>query len=272
MTRILLTNDDGIDSPALTPFARALRRLGSVTIVVPSRERSWVGKAITRHDPLTVETNLRDGLTISAVDGYPADCAQIGMHVGPEGVPDLVVSGINVGYNHGQAFLMSSGTVGAAIEAALGGVPAVAVSAGIIGDWPTWSAHAWSEAALPMWERLSIVAVDLIEVLLAYGFPAGAQVLSINLPANATEETERRITRLARSAYDQLFAEQGDGTYRHAVENHRIRGEGSGTDIEAAHDGAIAITPLCLPATGAIPDDLVNEWGAVRGAGPVEER
>jgi 5'-nucleotidase len=266
MTRILLTNDDGIDSPALVPVASALGRLGSVSIVVPSTERSWVGKAITRHDPLTVEVEVRDGLTISAVDGYPADCVQIGMHDDPEGAPDIVISGINVGYNHGQAFLMSSGTVGAAIESVLGGVPGVAVSAGIIGDWPTWSAHAWSEDAIPMWERLSVVAVDLIEVLLAWGFPTGAQLLSINLPEDATTGTERRITRLARSAYDQLFSEQSDGTYRHAVEDHRVIGDVSGTDIEAAYDGVIAITPLCLPTSGVIPDDLADRWGAVRGS------
>jgi 5'-nucleotidase len=201
-------------------------------------------------------------MEFSAVDGYPADCVQIGMHHDVDGGPDLVVSGINVGYNHGRAFLMSSGTVGAAMEAALGGLPAVAVSAGIIGDWPTWSAHAWSGAAKPMWERLSVVAADLIEVLIGAGFPDGAQLLSINLPGDATADTERRITRLAASAYDQLFAEQGDGSYRHEVENHRIVGDEAGTDIEAAHDGAIAITPLLLPTTGIIGDDLAARWGA----------
>jgi broad specificity polyphosphatase/5'/3'-nucleotidase SurE len=96
-------------------------------------------------------------------------------------------------------------------------------------------------------------------------------VVSINMPGDATAETERRITRLARSAYDQLFAEQGDGTYRHAVENHQIHGDATGTDIEAAHQGAIAITPLGLPTTGGVPDALAKEWGAVRGVARRED-
>jgi 5'-nucleotidase len=262
MAHILLTNDDGIGSPALVPFARALCEVGSVAVVVPSQERSWVAKAITRHDPLTVEMTSRDGIAIAAVDGYPADCAQIGMHAMGSGPPDLVVSGINVGYNHGQAFLMSSGTVGAAIEGVLGGTDAVAVSAGIIGDWPAWSAYAWSPESHEMWERLAGVAAGLVASLLDVGFPSGAQLLSINLPGDATAATERRITRLAPSAYDQLFARQDDGTYRHAVENHHIRGEAAGTDIAAAHAGAIAITPLLLPTTGAVSDELARAFGA----------
>jgi len=257
MPRILLTNDDGVDAPALIPFARALHQIGSVSVVAPAGERSWVGKAITRHDPLTVQMTRRTGMEIAAVDGYPADCAQIGMHADPASTPDLVVSGINVGYNHGSAFLMSSGTVGAAFEASLGGVPAVAVSAGIIGDWPRWSAHAWSAASRPMWERLADVATDLISILVRHGFPGGVDVVTINLPEDATRATERRVTRLATTAYDQLFAAQRDGTYRHAVANHRVEGDAEGTDVQAARDGVVSITPLCLPATGSLPEELV---------------
>lgn len=266
MARILLTNDDGIGSPALVPFARALSEVGSVAVVVPAQERSWVAKAITRHNPLTVEETSRAGIPIVAVDGYPADCAQIGMHAMNDAAPDLVVSGINVGYNHGQAFLMSSGTVGAAIEGVLGGIDAVAVSAGIIGDWPAWSAYAWSGDSDEMWERLAGVAATMVASLLAVGFPADAQLLSINLPGDATATTERRITRLAPSAYDQLFARQDDGSYRHAVANHHIRGEAEGTDIAAAHAGAIAITPLLLPTTGVVSDELARAFGVEPGA------
>ncbi|MEA3510405.1 MAG: 5'/3'-nucleotidase SurE, partial [Actinomycetota bacterium] len=105
MPWILLTNDDGIDSPALAPFARALGDLGTVRVVVPDRERSWVGKAITRFDPIRVEKVELDGGEAWTCTGFPADAVQIGIHGLFDEPPSLVVSGINVGYNHGTAFL-----------------------------------------------------------------------------------------------------------------------------------------------------------------------
>ncbi|MFP3914318.1 MAG: 5'/3'-nucleotidase SurE, partial [Actinomycetota bacterium] len=99
--RILVTNDDGIDAPGLVPLARALQKLGEVRVVVPDRERSWVGKAITRFDPVWMERRERSGVEIMAVTGYPADAVQLGIHALEGATPDLVVSGINLGYNHG---------------------------------------------------------------------------------------------------------------------------------------------------------------------------
>lgn len=77
MTRILLTNDDGVDSPALVPLANALGRMGRVRVVVPDRERSWVGKAITRFEPVHVDQVDRQGVRIVTTSGYPADATQI---------------------------------------------------------------------------------------------------------------------------------------------------------------------------------------------------
>ena len=127
---ILITNDDGVDSPALVPLARAINQVGRVEVVVPDRERSWIGKAITRHDPVTVRPVVRGGSTFIAASGYPADCVQLGLHALFAEPPALVVSGINIGYNHGSGYIHSSGTVGAAVEAVLGNVPAIALAAG----------------------------------------------------------------------------------------------------------------------------------------------
>ena len=90
--KFLLTNDDGIDAPALVPLARALAELGQVSVVVPDRERSWVGKAITRFDPVSVEETSREGIVMHAVSGYPADAVQLGIHALGLPHPDLVVS------------------------------------------------------------------------------------------------------------------------------------------------------------------------------------
>src|SRR5512135_1487335 len=134
MKTILLTNDDGIDSPMLVPLARALRRLASVRLVVPSSERSWVGKAITRYDVVQAQQTERDGIPMYAVGGTPADCVSLGVHTLFAEPPDLVVSGINLGLNFGLAFLLSSGTVGGALEAWIAGIPSIAFSMAIPND------------------------------------------------------------------------------------------------------------------------------------------
>lgn len=123
---LLLTNDDGVDSPALAPFARALAALAAVDVVVPDGERSWIGKAITRAGEVATAVVERDGVAMTTCTGYPADAVQLGVHTLRPSPPDVVVSGINLGLNHGSAFLLSSGTVGAAVEGWICGLPAVA--------------------------------------------------------------------------------------------------------------------------------------------------
>ncbi|MCJ7726202.1 MAG: 5'/3'-nucleotidase SurE, partial [Acidimicrobiia bacterium] len=117
MTWILVTNDDGVDAKALVPLARALGDLATVRVVAPDGERSWIGKAITRHQPLHVESIERGGLEMLSCSGTPADCVQLGIHTLFDEPPALVVSGINLGYNHGTGSLHTSGTVGAVLEA-----------------------------------------------------------------------------------------------------------------------------------------------------------
>lgn len=240
---ILVVNDDGIDAPGLVPLAVALSEVSAVRVVVPSRERSWVAKAITRTEPVTVTPAEREGLPMLAVDGYPADCVQLGVHILFESPPAFVVSGINIGYNHGSAFLQSSGTVGAALEASIAGVAAVAFSTGSKEPWEPWRSRIESAESRPVWERLAVVAADLTQSLLLD--PDPAVPVSINIPDDADLHTERRVTSIADIGYDRLFREESPGTYVHDFGggvHHRDTLQG--TDIEAAMEGAIAITPI----------------------------
>jgi 5'-nucleotidase len=267
MAYILLTNDDGVHSPALVPFARALTDLGRVEVVVPDRERSWIGKAITRHVPVEVQKVEREGLVMHAASGYPADCTQIGAHSLFDETPDLVVSGINIGYNSGLAFMMSSGTVGAAAEAWISGLSAVAVSAGTVDEpWAVWSKWVWEDDARPMWDRLATTATAMIEVLLGHDYPPDADVISINMPSNADGATSRRVTSLAQVGYDRLFAPMGGGRFRHEFGGgfRELAGLG-GSDVEALRGGEIAITPLKMPSSGSIPDGLATSLQADAG-------
>src|SRR5947209_17192113 len=124
MRRILVTNDDGYRSEGLIALADALRPLGDVTIVAPMTEASAIGHALTLRRPLRIE---HMGEKLFAVDGTPTDCVNIAVTHVLKALPDLVVSGINKGWNLGDD-VTYSGTVAGALEAALLGVPALAVS------------------------------------------------------------------------------------------------------------------------------------------------
>src|SRR5512134_2542779 len=125
MPRILVTNDDGVHSEGIQALADALRALGEVTVIAPHQESSAIGHALTLRRPLRLE-RVRDGVYM--VDGTPTDCVNIGVAILLKGeLPDLVVSGINTGWNLGDD-VTYSGTVSGALEAALLGIPAIAVS------------------------------------------------------------------------------------------------------------------------------------------------
>ena len=127
MTRILVTNDDGVHSEGIRALADAVRPLGEVTILAPHQESSAIGHALTLRRPLRIE-KVADG--IYAADGTPTDCVNLGIAVLLQGeLPDLILSGINTGWNVGDD-ITYSGTVSGALEGALLGVPAIAVSLG----------------------------------------------------------------------------------------------------------------------------------------------
>jgi 5'-nucleotidase len=145
MSFLLVTNDDGVECPSLPPFLRALSKLAPVRAVVPARERSWIAKAITRFEAVATRRETRGGVEVVVADGFPADCTQLGVHSLFGERPEMVISGINVGYNHGRAFLLSSGTVGAAAEGWIAGLPALAFSTGDASRHEAWAKEAWSE-------------------------------------------------------------------------------------------------------------------------------
>ena len=254
MSWILLANDDGIDSPALFPFAAALTRIGGVRISVPDSERSWISKAITRYGEIGFVDASRDGVPAIAVSGYPADAVQIGVDYF-DGAPDLVVSGINLGYNHGAGYVMSSGTIGAAIEAWELGIRSFAFSVGSVGDWEEWHRHAWSEQSSRDWDRLAELCVVLLEELIPLDL--AGDVVNVNIPWDADEKTARRVASVARVAYGSVHQRVGESTYRHDYrEDFRVHEPLDGTDVGINNAGEIAITPLMMPHAAQISDEV----------------
>lgn len=250
MSWILLTNDDGPASPALMPFARALGALGEVRVVAPDRERSWSSKAVTRHDPLLVAQSERSGVTVVTVSGYPADAVQVGA-VYFDDPPDLVVSGINLGYNFTSIGALASGTIGAVFEARALGVPGVAFSAEGRGDWLQWYKRAASPDSAPVWEGLAGLCAGLLTDVLAADLPG--DVINVNVPWDAGPDTPRRLAPLAPVSYGQLHRRNPDGTFGHRY--RADRGEmldAAGCDTAVALRGEIAVTPILLPASPPI--------------------
>jgi 5'/3'-nucleotidase len=232
--RILLTNDDGVDSALLAELARVLDDLGDVDVIAPASDMTGVSRSLSLLGPIAVdEIRLPDGRPAFAVSGTPADCVRFGALGLAGGPPDVVISGPNFGINLGDD-VAYSGTVAAALEAALLGLPAAALSQQASPD------GSYSAA------ELGRFATRLVPLLASGVLPPGV-VINVNAPAGAVGGV--RVARLGRRRYRpelRLTGEAEDGR-RH----YRLYGAGPlqlegepGTDIAAVAEGCIALTPL----------------------------
>jgi 5'-nucleotidase len=244
MPRILVTNDDGIYSEGLRKLAAVLAPLGEITIVAPDREQSAASHALTLNRPLRM-LKLEENEWI--VDGTPTDCVNLAvLKVMRDARPDIVVSGINFGPNLGDD-VTYSGTVAAALEGVMLGLPAIAVSAQQIdpGD-DQWDGRAYDFRAVA-----GFVA-RLVPAVLHPDFPPRV-VLSVNAPGLPPEAVRgARVTRLGRRVYDdRLTLEHTEGTRRrYAIYGGTASWEREeGTDFAAIEEGAMSVTPLHFDLT-----------------------
>ncbi len=234
---ILLTNDDGIDSPGLLALKQAVEEIGEVVVVAPDHNWSAAGHTKTMHKPLRVNhTTLADGSPAYTTTGTPSDCVTLALMGILQRPPDLVISGINNGHNLGQD-LTYSGTVTAAMEAVIDGVPAVAVSFGARqGDFSYTARFAASLAAL----------------VLDKGLPSGI-LLNVNVPALPPEKVRGvEITRLGKRVYRDSLVERTDpyGRAYYWIGGDPPSGVAEeGTDIWAIANDCISITPIHLDMT-----------------------
>ncbi|MCX8071301.1 MAG: 5'/3'-nucleotidase SurE [Candidatus Binatia bacterium] len=254
MPHLLVTNDDGADSPTLGPFVEALSHWADVAVVVPAREKSWIGKAITRFAPVAVELTSRNGIAWAVVDGSPADCVNLAVHSLGWQRPDVVVSGINLGLNFGSAFVLSSGTVGAVLEGWIAGLPAIAFSMAIPNDAFGVQGEARNAVVGQCAERVAHVASEIARTLWETGFPDSVDVFSVNLPAEATLNTPRRVTTVTRTRYGPLFIADGSGRFRHRF-SYLEPLEDNG-DVAVVSRGYVAITPLRIDFSATVPPGL----------------
>jgi len=227
--KILVTNDDGIFSPGLVALARTAQRFGQVRVVAPDGEQSAVGQSITIQRPLQYHRMHLDSLDAYRVNGTPADCVALGLYRW-EGA-DLVLSGINLGSNLGHD-VWHSGTVGAAKQAMLLGVPAAAFSLALGKDEPEF-------------EPLLVYVERVIRMLLE---DQGPKLVNVNLPQNPrgirwTHQSVRAYNGQVLESKDPIGRKHYWFTATHLTEPEEE------TDRWAMEQGLISLTPLRLDLT-----------------------
>jgi 5'-nucleotidase len=250
--RILLTNDDGIDSPGIGALYDALQGLGEIVPVAPMSTQSATSHGITFTEPLMVETvAVNERMTGIAVDGRPADCVKLALRAiwperfGPESRPDLTVSGMNVGANAGINVLYS-GTVGAAMESAFLGVPAIAVSL------------EYGDRARIHFGRAAEIARTVIDRILAsaeQGLEARS-VINVNIPCTESPDAPMPRTRVVemnaapgKDGYERRVNPFGQTYYWASGSGMEFTHTAPDTDVEALSERCITVTPLTYVLT-----------------------
>jgi 5'-nucleotidase len=250
MTKILVTNDDGIDSPGLHALARAMRPLGQVWVVAPDRERTAAGHALTLHKPLRIE---RVEPRVFSVNGTPTDCVNLALKQLLRGTPALVVSGINRGVNLGDD-VTYSGTVSAALEGTIMGIPSVAVSQEVRRSFRC--------------DVAAFYATRVARAALRYGLPEET-LLNVNVPDRPHAKIAGvRVTALSRRRFDEPIIEKTDphGRKYYWIAGTRVswsRQENS--DHEALRRGFVTITPIHLDVTHHEALEQLRDWEALIG-------
>ncbi len=256
---ILLSNDDSLASPLLAIVAAVFGERHQLSIVAPLEEQSWTGKAMTRWQGLKLAETELAGHPAFTLAGRPADCVNWGIHHSPLGRPDLVISGINVGHNCGLGFLLSSGTIGAALEANIQGLPALAISRLMLpADYQEWAQHRrFSDATLArILPSCRAVLERLDERLLSRpGFLQDPVTWCIDLPDQLAPDWELKAARRGQSWYGSLFERRDDGLWHHHLTSYDQENS-SDADGKLVRQGHVAVSRVDLRQLGQVAPDL----------------
>ena len=238
--RILVCNDDGIHAPGIAKLAAALRELGDVHVVAPAAEQSAVGHAITLANPIRAQRIMKNGGFFGhAVSGTPADCVKLAVYALLDGKPDLVVSGINLGPNAGISVLYS-GTVSAATEGPIMGIPSMALSLDTFSE--------------PNWDTAARVSRALVEQVVSGQLRIAPDIFwNVNIPNLPYEKLAGlRITRMGSSRFVEKYERREDpwgNPYYWMTGELYEKGDVNGTDLEALRQGYVSLSPIGLDHT-----------------------
>lgn len=254
MKKILLCNDDGIHARGIASLHKAISHLGDLHVVAPDTERSAAGHAITLTDPIkTLVVEKNEHLFGTAVGGTPADCIKLALCLlMKDAHPDLVVSGINLGSNTGISVLYS-GTVSAASEAVILGVPALAISLCTYQN--------------PHWETAEYVAAEIVAKVMQNPLPDGT-LLNVNVPNVPISQLKgMKAARMGRSRFVERFSVHRDprgNDYYWLDGELDLLDDAPDTDVRVVADGYVALTPIQIDLTAHHCMEQVTHWETTR--------
>jgi 5'-nucleotidase len=247
---ILITNDDGITAPGIAALVEAMRQLGEVVVVAPDSPQSGMGHAVTIAQPLRLDpVKIFKGISCWQTSGTPADCVKLAVDKVLKRRPDLVVSGINHGSNS-SINVIYSGTMSAAVEAAIEGIPAIGFSLS------NYSHQADMSAARK-------IAQDIASKVLQARLPEGT-LLNVNIPDVPFKELKGyRICRQARAKWDENFDERIDPhgrKYYWMIGNFVNYDSGEDTDEWALGNGYVSVVPVQFDLTAHHVINAIKNW------------
>jgi 5'-nucleotidase len=257
MVDILLTNDDGYRSALFYSLLKAMVERFNVCSITPDSEMSWVGKAISAKSEIRLKNVRLHNLQLKTITGTPADCVQVGLYHILKTPPAMVVSGINIGENTGHGRILSSGTVGACMEASIAGTKALCASIQVTAEIRK-KIDFFDIKKHHIFENHAKIVEKLVGILIKKDFPEGVDIFSVNMPFNANLDTKIQLTTPFKASYGSLF--QKHGNIFRLKKLHLVSAEiGPGTDLDAMNNGRISITPIDLSLVSIKSFDLAEQ-------------
>lgn len=250
--RLLLSNDDGVNSPFLPVFAKALAEVADIEIVVPAKEQSWIGRAYNRHGKVVVARRDFDGFKCHTVTGTPSDCVNIALsHLCRDNLPDAVVSGLNIGQNIALPLLWSSGTFAAAVEAAGWGFPAFACSMRLQKKYYEICRIHHESAPAELLDFLSDAskhAAEYIAGVIAKKDFCRGEIHNLNYPADFRSSSAFKKCTPARAKLASLYVKNPDGsfTFSYAMGETSPSLNGIPTDVECLNSGCGCVSRISI--------------------------
>lgn len=255
--KALISNDDGITASGILASKMAVDKLCDTYVVAPETQQSGIGHALTLYEPLRVNEHvLKDGSIGYGVSGTPTDAVTLALFEIMDEKPDIMISGINTGFNIGKSELTTSGTLGAAIEAASFGIPSIAISQEVTRDdikFENGEIQVDFEFAKKMLNKLT-------KIVLKKGLPEGIDLLNVNIPDNPSDE-EFEISNLSERMYVPIIEKRLDprGKPYYWIAGEPYESHASGSDGHTLRNlQKTSITPLKIDLTSDM--NLLKEW------------
>ena len=255
--KALISNDDGITASGILASKNAVEDLCETYVVAPETQQSGIGHALTLYDPLRVnEYTLKDGSKGYGVGGTPTDAVTLALFEIMDSKPDIMISGINTGFNIVKAELTTSGTLGAAIEAASFGIPTIAISLEVTRDdikFENGAVEIDFEFAKKMLNKLT-------KIVLKKGLPEGIDLLNVNVPANPSDD-EFEIVKLSERMYTPVIETRLDprGKPYYWIDGDPYESHAPGSDGYALRTlNKTTITPIKIDLTSDM--SLLEKW------------